>query len=422
MNTFTRGQKGKLADLGLNGPFAVALDIGAGGMEVDVSCFGLDAAGQLSDDRYMVFFNQKAAPDNAVTLELGGAGALFQVDLARLPAAIDKLVFTAACDQGSMRALGPSSLTLGQPAAASFDFSGADFQDEKAVIVGELYRRDVGWRFGAVGQGFSGGLAALLKHFGGSEAGAAQQAAPPAPGPTPTPTPAPAPAPAPAKISLSKITLEKRGDRVSLDKRDSQGYGRIRVNLNWNQGGAPATATTKQESGGFIGKLFGKPSSPANGIDLDIGCLFEMTGGAKSAVQALGNSWGAYDRPPYIHLEADDRTGNVSNGENLYINGVHFDQIKRILVYAFIYEGVPNWAATDGVVTIDIPGQPPVEVRLDSGSNLSMCAIAMLDNQGGNLQVTKLVEYFGGQGKITAHQQMDERYGFGLNWAAGRKD
>ena len=409
MTSFTRGQKGKLADLGLGAAFPVTLDIAAGSMDVDVSCFGLDAEGQLSDDRFMVFFNQKNAPENAIVLALGGGRAVFQLDLARLPASIDKLVFTAAvADQGSMRTLGPCTLALGQPAAASFGFSGADFQEEKAVIVGELYRRDGNWRFGAVGQGFAGGLAALLKHFGGSEA-----------------APTPAPAAQPKKISLSKITLEKRGDKVSLDKRDSNGYGRIRVNLNWNQGAA-AAAPAKADAGGFIGKLFGsphgKPASPANGIDLDIGCLFEMTGGAKSAVQALGNSWGAYERPPYIHLEGDDRTGNVSGGENLYINGAHFEQIKRVLIYTFIYEGVPNWAATDAVVSIEIPGQPPVEVKLDNGTQQSMCAIAMLDNQGGNLQVTKLVEYFGGQGKKTAHQQMDERYGFGLNWSAGRKD
>ncbi|WP_317205884.1 TerD family protein [Janthinobacterium sp.] len=405
MSNFTRGQKGKLADLGLDTAFPVTLQIAGGALEVDVSCFGLDAKGQLSDDRYMVFFNQKSAPEQAVTLEAGAGRSVFQVDLARLPASIDKLVFTAASDQGSMRALGPSALTLGQ-GAATFAFSGGDFLEEKAVIIAELYRRDGGWRFGAVGQGFAGGLSALLKHFGGSEAAAA-------------PTPA-APTPAAPKISLSKIRLEKRGDKISLDKRDNQSYGRIRVNLNWNQGAAPAAAKT--ESGGFIGKLFGKPASPANGIDLDIGCLFEMTNGAKSAVQALGDSWGAYERPPYIHLEGDDRTGNVSSGENIFINGAHFEQIKRVLVYAFIYEGVPNWAATDGIVTIEIPGQPSVEVKLDSGNQQSMCAIAMLENRGGNLQVTKLVEYFGGQGKITAHQLMDERYGFGLNWSAGRKD
>ena len=409
MSTFTRGQKGKLADLGLGTAFPLTLTLGAG-TDVDVSCFGLDAGGQLADERYMVFFNQTSAPENAVVLELGAGHAVFRLDLERLPATIEKLVFTAAvADQGSLRALGASTLALGQPAAATFGFSGADFDAEKAVIVGELYRRDGSWRFGAVGQGFAGGLAALLKHFGGSEA------APPAP--------VPEPAVAPKKISLSKITLEKRGDKVSLAKRDSKGYGRIRVNLNWNQG---ATAPPRADAGGFIGKLFGapfgKPASPASGIDLDIGCLFEMTGGAKSAVQALGNSWGAYERAPYIHLEGDDRTGSVSSGENLYINGAHFEQIKRVLVYAFIYDGVPNWAATDAVVSIEIPGQPPVEVKLDNGTNQSMCAIALLDNQGGNLQVTKLVEYFGGQGKKTAHQQMDERYGFGLNWSAGRKD
>lgn len=411
MTHFTRGQKGRLADLGLHGPFPVALDLAVGGMEIDVSCFGLDAAGQLSDDRYMVFFNQPSAPDQAVTLAPDGSRPRFQVDLARLPAGIDKLVFTAAlAGAGSLRALGPSSLVLGHDGAV-FAFSGADFQDEQAIIIAELYRRDGDWRFGAVGQGFAGGLAALLRHFGGSEA---------APAPAPAPGPEPAPAPAAPTVSLSKIRLEKPGDRVSLEKRDNQAYGRIRVNLDWHRAGAQPAP--RADGGGFIGKLFGRPAGAAQGIDLDIGCLFEMTNGARSAVQALGNSWGAYERAPFIELDADDRTGSRSGGENLYLNGAHFDQLKRVLIYAFIYEGVPNWAATDGVVTIDIPGQPAVEVRLDNGARQPMCAIAMLENQGGTLQVTKLVEYFGGQGKITAHQQMDQRFGFGLNWSAGRKD
>ena len=409
MTNFTRGQKGKLADLGLSGTFAVTLNMQAGSTAIDVSCFGLDAQGQLSDDRYMVFFNQKNAPDNAVILTSDSA---FQVDLTRLPASIDKLVFTAAVsDAGNMRALGASSIVLGQPAVATFAFSGTDFQDEKALIIGELYRRDGSWRFGAVGQGFSGGLAALLKHFGGSEA---------APAPAPAPAPVPTTAPAASKISLSKIRLEKTGDKISLDKRAGASYGRIRVNLNWNQ--TPAATPEKAAPTGFMGKLFAQVAGKTKGIDLDIGCLFELSNGSKSAVQALGNSWGAYDQAPYIHLEGDDRSGSTSEGENLFINGVHFDQIKRVLIYSFIYEGVPNWAATDGIVTIEIPGQPSVEVKLDNGSSQPMCAIAMLDNQNGTLQVTKLVEYFGGHGKVTAHQEMDERYNFGLNWKAGKKD
>jgi tellurite resistance protein TerA len=392
--TFTRGQKGKLADFGLPSSFPVILDIAAPGMTVDVSCFGLDANGKLADDRYMVFYNQKSAPGEAVLLEQQGNRAIFRVSLERLPASIERLVFTAAVSgDGSMSALGCSSLTLGEPPALVFHFSGEDFVDEKAVIVGELYRREGSWRFGAVGQGFAGGLSALLKHFGGTEV--AEQ---------------------PKPVSLSKITLEKRGDKVSLDKRAGQGYGRIRINLNWHQG-APG-----KEPGGVLGKLFGQAGRAASAVDLDLGCLYEMANGKRGAIQALGESWGAYERPPYIQLDKDDRTGSVEGGENLYINGDHFDELRRVLVYAFIYTGVPNWAATDAVVAIEVPGQPTVEVRLDNGKNEPMCAIALLENQGGRLQVTKLVEYFASSGTMSAHQAMDQRFGFGLTWKRGTKN
>jgi tellurite resistance protein TerA len=51
-----------------------------------------------------------------------------------------------------------------------------------------------------------------------------------------------------------------------------------------------------------------------------------------------------------------------------------------------------------------------------------MCAIAMIENQGGQLQVTKMVEYFEQQGRTSAHELMDRRFGFGLRWKTGSKD
>lgn len=408
MNTFSRGQKGKLADQGLGTAFPVALDLSANGMTIDVSCFGLDAADKLSDERYMVFYNQVAAPNDAVRLDAGAPQARFSVNLSALPATIVKLVFVAAIDgNGTMRGLGASSLRLGD--ALSFPFAGGDFQDEKAVIVGEIYRKDDIWRFGAVGQGFNGGLGALLAHFGGTEAA-----------PAATPTPAATPAPAePKKISLSKVTLEKRGDKVSLDKRSgSRGYGRILVNLNWNRNGAQAAPPPQKT--GFLGKLMGG-AAPA-GVDLDLGCMYQLSDGRPGLVQALGKAWGNYDRAPFIKLEGDDRTGQNTAGENLLINGEFFDHIQRALVFAFIYRGAPNWAATDGVVSIAMPDQPPIEVRLDGGGNQMMCAIAMIENRNGALQVTKLAEYFAQQGKISAHELMDQRFGFGLRWTTGTKD
>jgi tellurite resistance protein TerA len=407
MTPFARGQKGKLADLGAGNAFTVEVDMQAPGMSVDVSCFGLDAAERLSDDRYMVFYNQLASPEGALRLELAGSTARFAVDLGRLPATIAKLVFVAAIDGAqTMRALGACSLTLGS--ALRFPWSGADFGDEKAVIVAELYRRDGAWRFGAVGQGFNGGLSALLAHFGGTEA---------------APAPKPTPAPAQPKVSLSKITLEKRGDKVSLDKRAGRGFGRIHVNLNWNQA-ATAAQPQQQPKAGFFDKLIGGAAAGRKGrggIDLDLGCMYELADGRRGLVQALGNAWGDFEREPFIRLDADDRTGAVAGGENLFINGERFDGIRRALIFSFIYEGVPNWAATDGVVTIAAPDQAPIEVRLDGGGRQTMCAIALIENRGGSLQVTKLAEYFEQSGGTSAHELMDRHFGFGLRWKTGSK-
>ena len=408
MNIFSRGQKGKLADLGVNSPFTVGLDLAVAGMSVDVSCFGLDSADKLSDERYMVFYNQLASPGDAVKLDLNAGKPRFAVNFGALPESIMKLVFVAAIDgNGTMRGLGSCRVTVGD--AVEFPLAGSDFQDEKAVILAEVYRKDGVWRFGAVGQGFNGGLGALLKHFGGTEADAAPSA----------PAAAPAPALEQQKVSLSKVTLEKRGDKVSLDKKTGgRGFGRIHVNLNWNQSGASKDAPVKT---GFLAKLTGAVSGPT-GIDLDLGCMYEMADGRPGLVQALGNAWGDFDRAPFIKLEGDDRTGQVTGGENLHINGDHFNDIKRGLIFAFIYRGAANWAATDGVVTINMPDQAPIEVRLNQGGDQMMCAIAMIENRSGSLQVTKLEEYFSQQGKQSAHELMDKRFGFGLRWTTGRKD
>lgn len=391
----SKGQRSPIAQLTGGQQFQLAVNT-VGTLIVDFSCFGVDAAGKLSDERYMTFFNQPTTPCGGVAIvpSSGKDSVTFQMNLTLLPAAIDRLVITAAIDgNGTMNQLRDGSylrfVANGQE-SARFNFSGTDFAEEKALMLGEIYRKNGEWRFCATGQGFNGGLEALVKHFGGA-------VAPPPAAPAVKEPPKPA---APLqKVSLSKVTLEKAGDKVSLEKRDAHGFGRVRVNLNWNR---------QPQKTGFW-------SMGGQKIDLDVGCMFEMFNGAKGVVQALGKSWGNYDQPPYISLEGDDRTGASAQGENLLINGDHFDIMKRILVFAFIYDGVPNWAATDGVVTIEAPGQPPVEVRLDRADSKGMCAIAMIENINGKLSVTKLVEYFHG------HPDMDKWFGFGFNWREGHK-
>lgn len=204
-------------------------------------------------------------------------------------------------------------------------------------------------------------------------------------------------------VNLNKIELTKKGQSINLQKQSAT-LGEIVVNLNWNQ---------QQSSGGLLSNIFGKNK----GVDLDLGCLFELTDGSKGCVQALGNAFGSLHEFPYIQLDGDDRTGAVSGGENLRINGNQIAQIKRIVVYTFIYKGAANWSQADGVVTMTYPGGSDIVVRLDeTSSNLGMCAIAMIENiNNETFRVQRLVEYF------KSHIELDRAYDWGMQWRAGSK-
>jgi len=184
MLTLIRGQKIKLAALTPATSLKVSLTIhGPAGITFDISCFGLDSQDKLSDDRYFIFYNQKETPCRSLRILGAGNGdhEQFQLDLSRLPAFIRKLVFVITIDSdGVMSQIHDGYLRILDPVidVARFAFSGADFGNERALIVGELYFKDV-WRFSSVGQGFDGGLNALLNYFGGEEETGSQLPDPP---------------------------------------------------------------------------------------------------------------------------------------------------------------------------------------------------------------------------------------------------
>ena len=204
-------------------------------------------------------------------------------------------------------------------------------------------------------------------------------------------------------VSLSKVTLTKAAPAVSLTKQGSAG-GILRVNLNWN--------ARPQGGGGFFRK--------AQQLDLDLGCLYEFADGSKGVVQALGNAFTATPhgaQQPVIWLDKDDRSGTSAEGENLFVDLRFAPQIRRVLVFALIYEGAANWAAAQGVVTLFPAQGPQVEVRLDEPRDgARICAIAMLTGGTGDLTVQREVRYLDG-----AQRALDQAYGWGMNWTPGRK-
>lgn len=389
-------------------------------LELDTSAFALAGEGKVRGDQDFVFYNQPELPGGGI--RRAQDGKRFEIYFDKLPGAIEKIALTLTVHEGQRRGQSFSQLSRlrvelrdaqSKASIAAFEPATGGMA-ETAVIAAEIYRRNEEWKFRAVGQGFVGGLAPLALNYGVDVAEdqapppepAAPQPPPPAP-PKAQPTPPPSAPPPASPVRLGKITLDKKGESISLEKK-GRGFERIEVNLNWSRHPAGASA-----GGGFFGRMLGSQK----GIDLDLGCLLQLQDGRAGAVQALGNSFGALEEPPFIQLMGDDRTGDSAQGEFLYINGRHWDQLKKVLIFAFIYEGVPNWSAADAVVTIKSPGQPTLEVRLDEHRNdRGMCAIALLENDRGNLKVSKQVEYF------RNHKDMDEAYGFGLRWKAGSKD
>jgi tellurite resistance protein TerA len=474
MRSFQKGEKAKLADLTAAQDVSVGIQLQATGGDVDISCFGVDASGKLSDDRYFIFYNQKTSPEGAISAL--GANAhdreAFAVRLAALPASITRLVFTATLDgSATMASVSQGYLRLADSTqeVARYSFTASDFGSEKAVILGELYRKDV-WRFAAVGQGFNGGLSALLAHFGGTEAAPAPAAPaptpppgypppapasapgyppapapppgypppapapgypPPAPGPAPVyppppaaapgyPPPAPGPPPASAPpppaaaapsappppaaggaVNLGKVTLEKKGQARSVNLAKGGGRQPLHFNLNWS---AEVAGGRKR---GFL-------SGKANAPDLDIGCMFELVTGEKSVIQPLGGNYGNAEIKPWIWLDKDDRSGNDADGENLFV--YRPDQLRRLMVFALIYDGAPDFKSVGASLTITDDQGGITVVHLDNpDANRTLCAICTVTNNGHTLEIRKEEQYF------RSASEADGFYQYGFQWRAGTK-
>ncbi|MBR3623187.1 MAG: VWA domain-containing protein, partial [Selenomonadaceae bacterium] len=197
-----RGQRGKLEQyFDMNASLKITTSI-QGSAVYDYVCFGVDANDKLSDDRYMLFFNQEKSPNGEITFFGRDNSAEFNINLRQLPANIRKLVFTASIDgDGVMGNINRFSLTMTQDGkeTAEFILNGADFKNEKAIIALEIYRKGDDWRFNAVGRGFDGGLDVLLESFGGEQIKEEIPEAPP-------------------KVSLEKKLAEGAPKLVSLAK------------------------------------------------------------------------------------------------------------------------------------------------------------------------------------------------------------
>ena len=201
--------------------------------------------------------------------------------------------------------------------------------------------------------------------------------------------------------------LSQSGQTAIINPRES-GFGDIRIGAAWDN-------IIPGEQSGLFTKLLRKAAK--QGVDIDLGCLYELHDGRRGAIQAFGDLYGDFKNPPYLHHSGDERTGDAEgDDEFVHVNGNHWPEIKRILVYVYIYHGAPNWEMIKPQIKVLVKDEHPMIVTPSAHqSELAVCAIAMIENVRNGIKFTNHTEYFPG------HAEMDRAFGFGLEWDDGQK-
>lgn len=184
-------KKGQKIDLTKTNPGLTKIMIGLGwdtnkydggsAFDLDAAAFLLAENSKVASDADFVFYSNQNHASGSVkhmgdnlTGEGEGDDEQIFVDLAQIPATIDKIDFTVTIYEAEER-----RQNFGQVSNAfirivneatneeliRYDL-GEDFSIETAVVVAELYRHEAEWKFNAIGSGFEGGLHALCVHFG----------------------------------------------------------------------------------------------------------------------------------------------------------------------------------------------------------------------------------------------------------------
>jgi tellurium resistance protein TerD len=182
--------KGGNVSLTKEAPGLTAVNVGLGwdarttsgaDFDLDASALLVDQNSKILSDQYFVFFNNLTSPDGSVehtgdnlTGEGEGDDEMIKVNLAAVPGECDKIVFAVSIYDAESRGQSFGQVRnafirivnqAGGAEIARYDLS-EDASTETAMIFGEVYRNAGEWKFRAVGQGYTNGLAGIARDFG----------------------------------------------------------------------------------------------------------------------------------------------------------------------------------------------------------------------------------------------------------------
>ena len=184
-------EKGQKIDLTKTNPGLKKLHVGLGwdtnkydggaDFDLDASAFLLGENQKVSSDDDFIFYNQPRSPEGSVehtgdnrTGAGDGDDESLKIDLTRLPADVQKIIFTVTIHDAEARRQNFGQVqnafirivnNASQHEIVRFDLN-EDYSTETAMVFGELYRHNGEWKFRAVGQGYAGGLRMMCHQYG----------------------------------------------------------------------------------------------------------------------------------------------------------------------------------------------------------------------------------------------------------------
>ena len=149
--------------------------------DLDASAIMVNADGKVLSNSHFIFFNNTTSPEGSVehtgdnlTGEGAGDDEAIKVNLASVPAEVDKIIFPVSIYEDETRSQGFGQVRnafirivnqTGGTEIARYDLT-EDASTETAMVFGELYRNGADWKFRAVGQGYASGLSGIARDYG----------------------------------------------------------------------------------------------------------------------------------------------------------------------------------------------------------------------------------------------------------------
>lgn len=320
---------------------------------IDVSAVLLGPDGKVRGDDDLVFCNHPA--QDGVVLK----GQTIVVDLATLPASVDRVAVVAGIDPELPTECfdaGSTPHALVECGTTRLTFTPPPLRNRETVaVLVELYRRAGGWKVRAVGQGWDTGLAGLAADFG-------IVVDDPGPSPAPAPRPAPTAVPRPA-VPLGKVELTKAG-QATIDLRKDDPSLVVTASLEWDGGSAARRRA---------------------GADLDLYALHvprdQVTPPGRRPVETDNAVYyrelGSLTSPPHLALDGDSR---VPGRETVTIRRPDLQGYVLLCAYSAVENGFGSFKSYGAHAVVTDGRGSTVTVPLFSNRRFSYwVAIALID-------------------------------------------